>query len=322
MTDEVNAVSPEMRPDQKFIEVQGLRLHYACKGEGRPVVMVHGLTGSSRNWAHNMNVIARSARVYAVDLANMGESDRLTGLDAGLVATADRVAAWMDAVGIERADIAGHSYGGAVAMMLAARHPHRVRSLILFAPANPFSRSGDRLVWFYKSLPGRLLALLVPFMPSWVHRIALGRMYGDPTRIRAGCLEGYVDGLKVRGTMEHLLLIVRRWHEEMNRLNNELGKLVDVPVLLVWGDRDRAVSLESGIELHNKLQRSSWSVIPGAGHVAFEEMPEVCNDLMLRWLESVASPEHQFDIVLNAQAVHVRSRRRVQQGLREASGRV
>src|SRR6202042_53030 len=98
----------------------------------------------------------------------------------------DRVAAFMDSLGIAVADIAGHSHGGAVTLMLAARHPERMRSLILFAPANPYSHVGDYLVRIYTSFPGRLAVRLAPYLPRHIQLYALGRMYGDPTRIVDG----------------------------------------------------------------------------------------------------------------------------------------
>ena len=229
-------------------------------------------------------------RVYAIDLVNMGRSQRIAGLDAGLAATADRVAAWMDAVGLDKADIAGHSHGGAVAMMLAARHPERVRSLMLFAPANPYSDLGDGLVRLYSSTPGRQLARIAPYLPRLVHTIALGRMYGDPARVKPEYLEGYIAGLRVRGTVDHVLRIVRRWHADMGVLRAALPKIAEMPVLLVWGDKDRAVSLDSGRRLHGELRESEWIVVRGAGHVPFEELPELCNRTMVDWLERIELP--------------------------------
>jgi 4,5:9,10-diseco-3-hydroxy-5,9,17-trioxoandrosta-1(10),2-diene-4-oate hydrolase len=302
VTDEAQSPAEQLYAEHKFVGVGQMRLHYVDAGEGKPLVLIHGLTGSAQNWNRNIEVLARSVHVYALDLPNMGRSGRVAGLDAGLSATADRVIAWMDAEGIVCADIAAHSHGGAVAMMLAARHPRRVRSLILFAPANPFSRSTDRMVRLYSSVPGRFLARLAPSLPTWIHRIALARMYGDPARIRPGSLEGYVDGLKIRGTMHHVLGIVRGFHREMKALRTELAKLVDVPVLLVWGDRDRAVSIESGLQLHRELPHSEWFVVPGAGHVPFEEMPDICNELMVRWLQGVEQREGRAEAAVSEPA--------------------
>ncbi|GAC1423326.1 MAG: alpha/beta hydrolase [Acidobacteriaceae bacterium] len=283
-----------------FADVHGMQLHFVRCGEGRPLVLIHGLVGSTANWRRNVSALARQATVYAVDLANMGRSDRRDGLDSSLSATADRIAEWMQSVGIAKADIAGHSHGGAVAMMLAARHPERVRSLVLFAPANPYSRSSDWMIRFYSTAPGRLVARIGLRMPRRVHLVMLGRMYGDPKRIVPGTLEGYMRGLRVPGTVQHVFGIVRRWFAEMRALEASLPQLADVPTLLVWGDRDRAVSLESGERLHRTLGRSEWLVISGAGHVPFEEMPEACNRAMLRWLKRLELPNYE------AQAVGVR----------------
>jgi len=276
--------------EDAFVEVDGARVHYVHAGSGRPLLLVHGLTGSTSNWRRNIDALARDASVYAIDLVNMGKSERVPGLDAGLAATADRVAACMDALGLPEAEIAGHSHGGAVVLMLAARHPERVRGLILFAPANPFSNAGDKLIRFYGSLPGRALARLAPYVPRWVQLVALGRMYGDPARIVDGSLEGYTLGGRVPGTIDHVLAIVRGWFANMAALKAVLPRLAQVPTLLVWGDRDRAVSLASGIRLQGELPQSELVVLPGAGHVPFEEMPEAANRILHEWLVRRQAP--------------------------------
>jgi 4,5:9,10-diseco-3-hydroxy-5,9,17-trioxoandrosta-1(10),2-diene-4-oate hydrolase len=270
--------------EEAFILVGGVKVHYQRAGTGRPLLLLHGLVGSAKNWRQNISFLSRDSSVYAVDLFNMGESERVPGLDAGLEATADRLAACMDALGLSEADIAGHSHGGAVAMMFAARHPDRVRSLILFAPANPFCGLGDQLVRFYQTRFGIWLARLIPFLPRMLKATALSRMYGDPSRVSAGSLEGYTEGLHVPGTIDHVLRILERWFVDMGILRSALPGLTSKPTLLIWGDRDRAVGLSSGRELQRTLPRSSLLVIPGAGHIAFEEMPDLCNHAMREWL--------------------------------------
>ncbi len=204
----------------------------------------------------------------------------------GLEATADRIVRFMDALGLAEADIAAHSHGGAVALMLAARHPERVRRLVLFAPANPFCDLGRQLIGFYRTAPGRCVARLVPLLPNALKFLALRRMYGDPSRVAEDALEGYTIGLRTPGTVDHVMQIVRRWHDDMAQLNEALMDLVTRPVLLVWGDRDRAVGLPSGRQLQQLLPQSHLMVLPGVGHIAFEELPEVCNRAMRDWLSS------------------------------------
>ena len=270
--------------EERFVSVGGAGVHLTVAGAGEPLLLLHGLIGSGQTWRQNISFLARNASVYAVDLFNMGKSERVPGLDAGLEATADRIAALMDVLNLPKADIAAHSHGGAIAMMLAARHPHRVRKLILFAPANPFCKSRHLVIRFFQTRPGTWLARRVPFLPRHVHVKALGRMYGDPSRVAEGTLEGYTNGLDIPGTMDHVLEILRGWFDDMRLLRSALGRLAGMPTLLIWGDRDRAVNLSSARGLQRTLTQSRLLVIQGAGHLPFEEMPEMCNHAMRDWL--------------------------------------
>ena len=194
----------------------------------------------------------------------------------------------MDALGLERADIAAHSHGGAVALMFAARHPDRVRRLILFAPANPFCGLGDRLLHFYNTRVGLIFAKMIPFLPLRWKAIALERMYGDRRRVPGDALAGYVDGLRIPGTIDHVMQIVARWQIDMSTLRAHLGTMLEVPTLLIWGDRDRAVGLNSAAELRRALPGAELVTLPGVGHIAFEEVPEMVNATVARWIQRTA----------------------------------
>lgn len=281
--------------EETFVQVDGAKIHFQRAGTGRPLLLLHGLVGSAKNWRQNISFLSRDSSVYALDLFNMGESDRVPGLDAGLEATADRLAAFMNALGLPEADIAAHSHGGAIAMMFAARHPGRVRSLILFAPANPFCDLGNQLIRFYQTSFGIWFARRIPLLPRMLKATALSRMYGDPSRVPVGTLEGYTKGLHIPGTMDHVLQIVQRWFVDMGLLRSALPGLAAKPTLLIWGDRDRAVGLDSARELQRTLTQSSLLVLPGVGHIAFEEMPEVCNQAMRDWLLNPSASARRAD---------------------------
>jgi len=81
-----------------------------------------------------------------------------------------------------------------------------------------------------------------------------------------------------------VLQIVQRWFVDMGLLRSSLTGLAAKPTLLIWGDRDRAVGLSSARELQRTLPQSRLIVLPGVGHIPFEEMPELCNQAMREWL--------------------------------------
>ena len=94
-----------------------------------PLVILHGMLGSSRNWQTTGHDLATRFHVLALDLRNHGSSPH--GPEMSYAAMADDVGAWLDAQGLGRVSLLGHSMGGKVAMLLACRHPERVERLIV-----------------------------------------------------------------------------------------------------------------------------------------------------------------------------------------------
>ncbi len=263
--------------------VDGARVRYTRAGNGPPLVLVHGLVGSSQNWNDNVERLAEIRTVYAPDLMNMGESSRVAGLDPGLSAQVERLRQWMDAVGIGAADVVGHSHGGAISMLLASRHPERVRKLVLFAPANPYCVLGQPQIRFYGTAFGGLFARrIIPLLPRVLYRRSLERTWGDPTRVGVGVLEGYTDYLD-RAAITHIVDIMRGWDGDMALIEAALPTLAKRSMLLIWGDRDRVVGLDSGLKLAAVLG-AELEVMATGGHTPFQELPEESNAMMIRWL--------------------------------------
>ncbi len=279
------------------VMVDGARMHYVKAGSGPALVLVHGIIGSSYSWRYNLQSLAQVATVYAVDLLGLGQSERVLGLDASMKATADRVVKFLDAAGLRRADILGTSHGGAITMLAAARYPKRFGRTVLVAPANPFSDQSDAIIRFYRSSLGKWFALHVANLPPALQQIALGRMYGNPERVTPGTLENYMAALRVPGTAEHVMNILSNWFEDMNAVRDALEGLAEKPVLLLWGDKDRAVSLESAYQLQKKLPKSKLTVLSGTGHLPYEELPGEFNRAVKSWLDGVARRRHGIKLV-------------------------
>jgi 4,5:9,10-diseco-3-hydroxy-5,9,17-trioxoandrosta-1(10),2-diene-4-oate hydrolase len=284
MTPETTQAGYEPGCEEGFVDVAGVRICYLHAGSGGPMLLIHGLIGSSATWRNNIDALARHASVYAIDLVNMGKSQRVGGLDAGLRATARRIIAFMDALDLAEADVVAHSHGGAVALMLAALYPRRIRRLILFAPANPYCSSNDPVARICSTPLGKFLACILPHLPARIQRIALGKIYGGSGQVVDGCLQQVFDGLRNPDTLRHVLSIIRCWFAERAKLKAALRRVKRIPTLLVWGDRDCTVSLNSAVKLNRKLRGSELVVLPGGGHAIFEETPEKANRIMLEWL--------------------------------------
>src|SRR6201993_2812836 len=109
-------------------------------------------------------------------------------------------------------------------------------------------------------------------------------MYGGPGPVVDKCLQEIVVGLRNPDILRHVLCVIRCWSAEMVKLKAAIRRVKKIPILLVWGDRDCTVSLNSALPLKRKLRASELIVLPGCGHSVFEENPEESNRIMLEWL--------------------------------------
>ncbi len=268
--------------------VDGHRLRYLRCGSGPALLMLHGLLGYAFSWRLNFAALGKQATIFAPDLLGIGYSERPPGLDYRMRAVAERMLRFLDAEGIGQADILGTSHGGGIAAHLAdlcrERQPERLRRLLLVAPVNPWSRHGALLTGLLATRgAGLLLRACYPLLAP-AHGYFLGRMYGDPRRIPPGSSEGYSAPLRLPGTVDYALGIMRGWRQDLRELEAVYLRLARVPTLLLWGTRDPAVLPSSAHRLHQILADSQLTLIPGAGHLPYEETPEEFNRVVLEFL--------------------------------------
>jgi len=265
-----------------WVEITGQKLHYQQTGSGTPVVLIHGLLGGSFCWRFNIPALSGPHSVFAVDLPGFGPSDAPRTTDCSMQAQALRLLGLIDQLQFDSVDVVASSWGGAVAFFLAAQS-QKVRSLVLAAPVNPWSDFGmERVRFFSGRLGGWLLRMAIP-ISSPLHGVVLRRMYGDPGRIPEGTLQGYAAMLMRQGRVHNLLSALRNWEDDMHALRNAITQ-VQVPVLLVWGTKDGAVDVRSAGALEHALPRCETALLPGVGHLPFEENPEGFDRLVLDFL--------------------------------------
>jgi pimeloyl-ACP methyl ester carboxylesterase len=275
--------------EECWMDFDGARLRYLRAGSGPALILLHGLLGYSFSWRYTMPALAPYATVYAPDLLGAGFSDRPSGLDHSMRGTALRVLAFAEKLGLSSFDLLGTSRGGPVAMAAAAEclsagSKLRLRRLVLVCPVNPYSSHGRWMAPFFGTRFGAALfragAERMPFLFPYWH----GRLYGDRSKIPPGTLEGYKAPLATPGLFEHGLSIVRTWTADLQELEALLPKLASVPTLLMWGSRDPAVYASSMAPLARNFTNVQTVVLPGVGHLPYEECPEEFNRALIEFL--------------------------------------
>lgn len=258
----------------EFVDVGGARLYYyaaGSRGEGEPVVFLHGFPTSSHLWNDVVPLMPAGHRLVVVDHLGYGRSDRPQGRPMGVRGHAERVLQLLDALGISRACVVGHDVGGGVAQLLAVRWPHRVTRLCLINAVG-FDEWPTREV----KLARAMLPLTRHLPATWllsVLRTDLLRGYVAPDR-GAHSIDRYVKpfaGPEGRDAlMEHLLAL------DPAETAAVAPRLKDVlaPTAVVCGAHDPFVPCDVARRLHAAIPGSTLDVLPDARHFTPEEAPE------------------------------------------------
>ena len=260
----------------------GTRMHYVSRGaNGSPVIFVHGLMDSAEQWRKNIDALAQTHRVWAIDLIGFGFSSRVTTPTYSMKMFARSIGEFMDAQGIARASIVGHSLGGAITLEFAHDYPARVDKLVLIAPATYLLQFRPELK-LARRLPAVPRALLGWTMTNRRARErALRDALGDPAHFDPAELARRVQPTRVKGTADALVAMLGSPH------GSDLPQNMDhitAPTLILWGDQDRAVPPRHGRYHAGALPNAKFAIIENAGHIPQFEYPDIVNALMLEFL--------------------------------------
>ena len=259
----------------RFVEIDGVRVHYQEAGEtGNPVlVLIHGFASSTLVWSKVFLKLAQAGfRVIAVDLLGFGYSGKPRNGEYTIAGQASLLRRLLDHLGSGRTMLVGSSYGGAVAATCALDHAHRVEKLILVGTVNNNDPLRFILMRLFSSpLLGDVLSPLL----IGSRRLLRKRMKRVYDRHEWVLDERRVDArhfpLRAAGTQRAIIRTVRGWDAE--RISRD-AHLIRQPALLLWGENDLEIPLADGERLHEQIPGSRLVVFLNCGHLPHEEYPE------------------------------------------------
>lgn len=268
-------------PEDRFLRLGDQLVHIEQAGAGEPVVLLHGFGGSTYAWRKVMPGLAASFRVIAIDLNGFGYTQRPKGFDSYTrEGQADLVLRVMDALGIDKAHLAGHSYGGGISIWIASRHPERLRSLVLVDSSAP-TYANDRRNRLLGLRPVASLAVRALLRPGSVRRSLINSVYDD-SLVTPELVREYYERLRIEGVLDAYVGLtgpVRTPPEPV------LLEQIDVPALVVWGSDDKLISVDAGRRAAGRFPRGEFVVLERTGHIPMEERPEELLQILLPFLE-------------------------------------
>ena len=275
------------RAESLFITIDDADLHFVMKGNGRPVVMIHGNPGSCQDWSRLYVPVSSQYRAIAFDRPGHGHSERPNHRPITVEVQAEMLHAALKQLAVERPILVGHSWGGSLALVYALNFPDDVAGVVLLAPAAYESDDG---VSFLSKLPGWPLIgdvlnfLFTPLLGAWLVRTDIAKAFAPdrvPKKYLRLVLAEWTRPIKVK------------WYSIDDALLNEsLPKFADrypeihVPVTIVTGDSDQIVPADQNSErLHEALPHSNLTLLPRTGH----QIPFTSPEAVLHAIDQIAA---------------------------------
>ncbi len=273
-----DTVPPQELADSnsRFIEIEGLTVHYKLEGEGEPVfLLLHGFGASTFSWREVMAPLSELGTVIAYDRPAFGLTERPLpdAVEENPYTTEAQIAiavGLLEALGHEEAIFVGNSAGGTVAVQTALARPDRVQALILVSPAI-YTGGPSRFAHWLLNTPqldhlGPLLARQLEAQGDGF----LERAWHDPSQITPGIREGYRRPLRAENWDRALWALTQA--REPDDLPARLEELA-LPVLVITGDDDRIVPTEDSLRLAEEIPGAKLELLEACGHVPQEECP-------------------------------------------------
>jgi pimeloyl-ACP methyl ester carboxylesterase len=278
--------------DRREVILSGIRVPYleresTAPTAKAPLLLLHGLVATAETFTPLIHLLPGDRRILALDVLTSAPIGIGTGFNVSFPGLAALIAEFCSAVGLDKPILIGHSHGGALSLQTAVDFPDLPGGLILIAPAHPFGGYDPRIVGFYLSPIGRVFAACIPHLPDWLQNFGVHRMTGPERKLAPAQLAAYRQALRLPKTIPRVIRLITNWNTDMAALGRALElHSIDVPAMLLWGDQDPAVKIETAPALEKRFTRCRWErfTLPGVGHLPTDEEPARCAALIITWL--------------------------------------
>ncbi len=262
--------------DSKFVEVNGVNVHYKTWGQGEPTfILLHGFGASIFSWREVTEPLSQYGTVIAYDRPAFGLTERPMEWEGespyGPQAQVDIVIGLMDALKVEKAILVGNSAGGTVSMQVALQYPERVEALILVDAA--VYAGGGAPSWSRPLLKTPQMNHVGPLIARQLQAQGvefIKTAWHDPSKITQDVFDGYQKPLQADNWDKALwqLTVASQESGLVARLSE-----ITMPALVITGDDDRIVPTEQSLRLADELPNAELKVIAQSGHLPHEEKP-------------------------------------------------
>ena len=263
---------------EDFVTVGDIALHYVADGDGAPVLLLHGFPETSYSWRRQLPVLAKNGfRAIAADLRGYGLSSKPADVDAYRLTELVRDVAGL-ATQLQVRQIVAHDWGGVIAWLLPMLHPGVVDRMVILNSPHPVPLARELRTWRQK----------IRFIYQLFVQPPLLRWLLPPMMRRAGRFtEADIQVMKASWRDPAARRAMANYYRALRRHRRALRDVlrpIDIPVLLIWGERDPVFVRETTERFGEWVPNLRVERIGRAGHFVQTDAPERVNELLLEFL--------------------------------------
>lgn len=269
----------------KFIEIDGMQVHYRDEGTGIPIVLIHGTASSLHTWDDWSKDLQKNYRVIRMDLPAFGLTGANSNGDYSIENYASFLNSFLSKIEIDNFYLVGNSLGGNIAWNYAADFPEKVKKLILIdASGLPTNKPQP---WIFKMAKTPIVnSLFLYLTPKVVIRDNLEQVYDDDTKITDELVVRYHEMALREGNRQAFIDRAKTDFKLGASENIEKLKSIKTETLLLWGENDLWIPLDNGKRMDNLIETSQLVVLKKCGHVPMEENPEESLEIFLEFINN------------------------------------
>ena len=269
--------------ESRYVEIDGINTHYVVAGEGRPVLLIHGLGASMVVWRENIAALAERFRVYAIDLPGHGDSDK-PDIEYDADSTVEFLRKFVESLGVGQIALVGNSLGGALALMTALAHPEIVSKLALVSSG---LLGREVSIWLrLPSLP--VIGELMNNGPVDSTGFMLRKALFDKSLATQELITELRRTNSLPGAREAVLKIIRNfislWGVKRRYVRARELRRLEMPLLIVWGAEDKIFPVKHAYRAARTNSRVDLHVFSSCGHIPQLERAAEFNGIALEFL--------------------------------------
>jgi pimeloyl-ACP methyl ester carboxylesterase len=274
----------EKAPEDHYVMIENVNYHYLeYPGTGQDVFLLHGFASSTYTWEKIIPYLTgQGYHVWALDMKGFGWSDKPKHAKYDTITLMQEVNTWMDVMGLKDVVFVGNSLGGAIAILMALEHPDKTDRIVLIDSAGyPIKK------------PFIIKMAKLPFAAE-IMRLFFGRcvvkstlkevMYNDE-KVTKETIEAYFRRMCTENAIHAQTALAKSF--DFEALSSYAERIPDIKnrTLIIWGENDSWIPLESGHRFNKDLSHSTLVILPECGHVPQEEKPEQTAKIIIDFIE-------------------------------------